>query len=153
MRIITNMERWQSPAYCTGLENQRAETYRGSNPSSPPARTRAHNTYVLYARAYFKVKGYKNWFPSYWMKSISPGFGFGDLGCQRNLIKWWEEVDSIEYYYEHLGDLPGELIELMETDFIDEWEAFTQPGGNKTEKINLPEDIQSAHIFSKVILT
>ena len=37
----------------------------------------------------------------------------------------------------------------METDFIDEWEAFTHPGGNRTEKINLPEDIQSAHIFSE----
>ncbi len=65
------------------------------------------------------------------------------------LIKWWESVDSIDYYYKHLGDLPGELIELMETDFIDEWEAFTHPGGNRTEKINLPEDIQSAHIFSE----
>ena len=33
--------------------------------------------------------------------------------------------------------------------FIDEWEAFTHPGGNNTEKINLPEDIQGAHIATE----
>lgn len=37
----------------------------------------------------------------------------------------------------------------METDFIDEWKAFTHPGGNKTEEITLPRDIQGAHIASE----
>jgi hypothetical protein len=65
---------------------------------------------------------------------------------KEQLKSWWEGVANIEEYREHLGDLPGELIELMETDFIDEWKAFTHPGGNKTEKITLPRDIQGAHI-------
>jgi hypothetical protein len=68
---------------------------------------------------------------------------------KEQLKSWWEGVANIEEYREHLGDLPGELIELMETDFIDEWEAFTHPGGNNTEKINLPEDIQGAHIATE----
>ena len=68
---------------------------------------------------------------------------------KEELKSWWEGVVSMEEYCEHLGDLPGELIELMETDFIDEWEAFTHPGGNKTKKIILPDDIQEAHIATE----
>ena len=68
---------------------------------------------------------------------------------KEDLIKWWENVDSIEYYYEHLGDLPGKLIELLETDFIDEWETPIRPGSNQTKKISLPENIIEAHICSE----
>ncbi len=68
---------------------------------------------------------------------------------KEELIKWWEGIDSIEYYYEHLGDLPGKLTELFETDFLDEWETPIRPGTSQTKKIYLPEDIFEAHICSE----
>ena len=68
---------------------------------------------------------------------------------KEELIKWWESVDSIEYYYEHLGDLPGKLTEMFETDFLDEWEVPIRPGTSQTKTISLPEGIFEAHICSE----
>ncbi len=67
---------------------------------------------------------------------------------EKELIVWWESIDDIDRYYEYLYDLPGKLTELAETDFIDEWEAYVVPGGSKTKKITLPENIYAAHIHS-----
>ena len=60
VRIITYKERWQSLAYCTGLENQRAETYRGfeSLPLRQRARARIIHTFCTHVRT-LKLKGYK----------------------------------------------------------------------------------------------